>query len=423
MIGIEFIRKNPDFVKENLSKRNILLSDRIDDILKLDQERRDKIRKIEELRAARNLKSKEIGALKKQGLDTEALEEDVKLMKDEIEALEEELIRLERYIDDLVLRTPNLIHESVPFGKDDNDNIEIKRWGDIPTFDFEIKDHSELGVLRGFIDFDQAGLISGSRFSILKGPLAKLERALINFMLDINTKNGYQEIIPPHLVKPEALIGTGQLPKFQEELYYIKEDDLYLIPTAEVPLVNVFRDKILKESELPINLTAYTPCYRREAGSHGKDIKGLIRQHQFDKVELVKIVHPDSSYDELEKLLSNAEEILKLLELPYRVVSLCSGDIGFSASKTYDIEVWIPSQNKYREISSCSNCEDFQARRANIKFKDASGKNRFVHTLNGSSLAVGRTLVAIMENYQTKDQRIIVPNILREGGYIKEEYL
>jgi seryl-tRNA synthetase len=225
----------------------------------------------------------------------------------------------------------------------------------------------------------------------------------------------------PHLVKPQALVGTGQLPKFQEELYYVKDDDLYLIPTAEVPLVNVFKDTILKEDDLPINLTAYTPCYRREAGSHGKDVKGLIRQHQFDKVELVKIVHPDNSYDELEKLLSNAEEILQLLELPYRVVALCSGDIGFSASKTYDIEVWIPSQNKYREISSCSNCEDFQARRANIRFKDKTGKNRFVHTLNGSSLAVGRTLVAIMENYQTKDNRIRIPKVLKD--YIKEEYI
>jgi seryl-tRNA synthetase len=313
------------------------------------------------------------------------------------------------------------LHESVPYGKDENDNVEIRRWGEIPKFDFEIKDHADLGVLRGFIDFDQAAAISGSRFSILKGPLAKLERALINFMLEVNAKNGYQEMTVPHLVKPQALVGTGQLPKFQEELYYVKDDDLYLIPTAEVPLVNVFKDTILKEDDLPINLTAYTPCYRREAGSHGKDVKGLIRQHQFDKVELVKIVHPDNSYDELEKLLSNAEEILQLLELPYRVVALCSGDIGFSASKTYDIEVWIPSQNKYREISSCSNCEDFQARRANIRFKDKTGKNRFVHTLNGSSLAVGRTLVAIMENYQTKDNRIRIPKVLKD--YIKEEYI
>jgi len=421
MISIELIRKNPEYVKENLAKRDIFLKDRIDDILKLDEERRHKIKRIEDLRALRNAKSKEIGSLKKQGLNTEALEEEIRLIKEEISTLEEELARIEKYIEDLLLRVPNLLHESVPYGKDENDNVEIKRWGEIPKFDFAIKDHADLGVLRGFIDFDQAAAISGSRFSILKGPLAKLERALINFMLDINTKNGYQEIIPPHLVKPQALVGTGQLPKFQEELYYVKDDDLYLIPTAEVPLVNVFKDTILKEDDLPINLTAYTPCYRREAGSHGKDVKGLIRQHQFDKVELVKIVHPDNSYDELEKLLSNAEEILQLLELPYRVVALCSGDIGFSASKTYDIEVWIPSQNKYREISSCSNCEDFQARRANIRFKDKTGKNRFVHTLNGSSLAVGRTLVAIMENYQTKDNRIRIPKVLKD--YIKEEYI
>ena len=421
MISIELIRKNPEYVKENLAKRDISLKDRIDDILKLDEERRHKIKRIEDLRALRNAKSKEIGSLKKQGLNTKALEEEIRLIKEEISTLEEELARIEKYTEDLLLRVPNLLHESVPYGKDENDNVEIKRWGEIPKFDFEIKDHADLGVLRGFIDFDQAAAISGSRFSILKGPLAKLERALINFMLDINTKNGYQEIVPPHIVKPQALVGTGQLPKFQEELYYIKDDDLYLIPTAEVPLVNAFKDTILKEDDLPINLTAYTPCYRREAGSHGKDVKGLIRQHQFDKVELVKIVHPDNSYDELEKLLSNAEEILQLLELPYRVVALCSGDIGFSASKTYDIEVWIPSQNKYREISSCSNCEDFQARRANIRFKDKTGKNRFVHTLNGSSLAVGRTLVAIMENYQTKDNRIRIPKVLKD--YIKEDYI
>ena len=421
MISIELIRKNPEYVKENLAKRDIFLKDRIDGILKLDEERRHKIKRIEDLRALRNAKSKEIGSLKKQGLNTEALEEEIRLIKEEISTLEEELARIEKYTEDLLLRVPNLLHESVPYGKDENDNVEIKRWGEIPKFDFEIKDHADLGVLRGFIDFDQAAAISGSRFSILKGPLAKLERALINFMLEVNAKNGYQEMIVPHLVKPQTLVGTGQLPKFQEELYYVKDDDLYLIPTAEVPLVNVFKDTILKEDDLPINLTAYTPCYRREAGSHGKDVKGLIRQHQFDKVELVKIVHPDNSYDELEKLLSNAEEILQLLELPYRVVALCSGDIGFSASKTYDIEVWIPSQNKYREISSCSNCEDFQARRANIRFKDKTGKNRFVHTLNGSSLAVGRTLVAIMENYQTKDNRIRIPKVLKD--YIKEEYI
>lgn len=421
MISIELIRKNPEYVKENLAKRDIFLKDRIDDILKLDEERRHKIKRIEDLRALRNAKSKEIGSLKKQGLNTEALEEEIRLIKEEISTLEEELARIEKYTEDLLLRVPNLLHESVPYGKDENDNVEIKRWGEIPKFDFEIKDHADLGVLRGFIDFDQAAAISGSRFSILKGPLAKLERALINFMLEVNAKNGYQEMTVPHLVKPQTLVGTGQLPKFQEELYYVKDDDLYLIPTAEVSLVNVFKDTILKEDDLPINLTAYTPCYRREAGSHGKDVKGLIRQHQFDKVELVKIVHPDNSYDELEKLLSNAEEILQLLELPYRVVALCSGDIGFSASKTYDIEVWIPSQNKYREISSCSNCEDFQARRANIRFKDKTGKNRFVHTLNGSSLAVGRTLVAIMENYQTKDNRIRIPKVLKD--YIKEDYI
>ncbi len=421
MISIELIRKNSDFVKENIAKRNILLRDRIDDVLALDEERRKKIKEMEDLRALRNAKSKDIGALKKKGQDTKTLEEEIKSIKYEIVELEDALARIEKYINDILLRIPNLIHESVPVGKDESDNIEIRRWGDVGKFDVDVKEHSELGLSKGLLDFEQASLISGSRFSMLKGALAKLERALINFMLDVNTKNGYQEMVLPHLVKPEALMGTGQLPKFQEELYHIKDDELFLIPTAEVPLVNAYKDSILKESDLPINLTAYTPCYRREAGSHGKDIKGLIRQHQFDKVELVKITHPDNSYEELEKLLSNAEEILRLLELPYRVVVLCSGDIGFSASKTYDIEVWIPSQNRYREISSCSNCEDYQARRANIRFKDGSGKNRFVHTLNGSSLAVGRTLVAIMENYQTKDGKIEIPKVLRD--YMRQDYI
>lgn len=421
MISIELIRKNPDFVKENLAKRDPSLTSKIDDILELDEERRQKIKLIENLRAERNLKSKEIGILKRQGEDTTILEEEIRNVKEQIAELEAVLVRIEKYMQDILLRIPNLIHESVPIGVDENDNVEIKRFGEIPKFDFEIKDHYELGIQNGFLDVDKAGEISGSRFSILKGRLARLERALINFMIDVNVKNGYKEMCVPHLVKDIALIGTGQLPKFKEELYFLQEDKLYLIPTAEVPLVNIYRDSILQETDLPLYITAYTPCYRREAGSHGKDVKGLIRQHQFDKVELVKIVHPDHSYNELEKLLENAEEILKFLELPYRVVALCSGDIGFSASKTYDIEVWIPSQNKYREISSCSNCEDFQAKRANIRFKDKSGKNRFVHTLNGSSLAVGRTLVAILENYQTKEGKVRIPKVLKD--YIDGDYL
>lgn len=421
MISIELIRKNPDFVKENLAKRDPSLTSKIDDILELDEERRQKIKLIENLRAERNLKSKEIGILKRQGEDTTILEEEIRNAKEQIAELEAVLMRIEKYMQDILLRIPNLIHESVPIGVDENDNVEIKRFGEIPKFDFEIKDHYELGIQNGFLDVDKAGEISGSRFSILKGRLARLERALINFMIDVNVKNGYEEMCVPHLVKDIALIGTGQLPKFKEELYFLQEDKLYLIPTAEVPLVNIYRDSILQETDLPLYITAYTPCYRREAGSHGKDVKGLIRQHQFDKVELVKIVHPDHSYNELEKLLENAEEILKFLELPYRVVALCSGDIGFSASKTYDIEVWIPSQNKYREISSCSNCEDFQAKRANIRFKDKSGKNRFVHTLNGSSLAVGRTLVAILENYQTKEGKVRIPKVLKD--YIDGDYL
>ncbi len=421
MLDIELIRRKPDFVKERLSTRDRELPKLIDDVLELDSRKRKILTELESLRAERNRKSKEIGFYRKEGRDTQALEEEVRKLKLKIEKLEEEFSDIEERLKEVLLRIPNLPHESVPVGENEEDNVEIRRWGEPPEFMFKPRPHWEIGEKLGILDFAKGAKLSGSRFTVVRGMGARLERALVNFMLDLHREKGYQEVIPPHLVRPEVLIGTGQLPKFEEDLYRCERDNLYLIPTAEVPLTNLYRGEILKEEDLPIYLTAYTPCYRREAGSHGKDIRGIIRQHQFNKVELVKIVHPDTSYSELESLTADAEEVLKLLNLPYRVVELCTGDLGFSASKTYDIEVWFPSQNKYREISSCSNCEDFQARRMKTRFKDSSGKNRFVHTLNGSGLAVGRTLAAILENYQREDGTVEVPEVLRD--YVKADII
>ncbi|NPB07736.1 MAG: serine--tRNA ligase [Aquificae bacterium] len=415
MIDIELIRKNPQYVKERLRLRDEELPSLIDELLGLDAKRRELITEINKLRQERNTLSKEIGKLKREGKDVSEIQQRVKLLKERLEKLEEELREVEERFKEILLWIPNLPHESVPVGKDESDNIEVRRWGEPREFSFEPKPHWEIGERLGILDFERGARLSGSRFTVIKGWGARLERALINFMLDLHSKKGYREVCPPHLVRPEVLIGTGQLPKFEEDLYKCERDNLYLIPTAEVPLTNLFRGEILKEEDLPIYLTAYTPCYRREAGAYGKDIRGIIRQHQFDKVELVKIVHPDTSYEELEKLTRDAEEVLKLLGLPYRVVELCTGDLGFSAAKTYDIEVWFPSQNRYREISSCSNCEDFQARRMNTRFKDPeTGRNRFVHTLNGSGLAVGRTLAAILENYQQEDGSVVIPEVLRD---------
>ncbi len=415
MIDIELIRSNPEYVKERLATRDKELPELVDKVLELDKKRREIIKKLDELRRERNELSKQIGILKREGKDTTEIQNRVKSLKVEIDKLEEELRKVEEELKNTLLWIPNLPHPSVPVGEDENDNVEIRRWGEPREFDFEPKSHWELGEKLGILDFKRGAKLSGSRFTVIKGWGARLERALINFMLDLHTKKGYKEVCPPHLVRPEILVGTGQLPKFEEDLYKCERDELYLIPTAEVPLTNLHRDEILKEEELPIYYTAYTPCYRREAGAYGKDIRGIIRQHQFDKVELVKIVHPDTSYEELEKLTRDAEEVLQLLGLPYRVVELCTGDLGFSAAKTYDIEVWFPSQNRYREISSCSNCEDFQARRMNTRFKDSkTGKNRFVHTLNGSGLAVGRTLAAILENHQQEDGSVVVPEVLRD---------
>jgi seryl-tRNA synthetase len=421
MLDIELLRKNPEFVKERLRLRREDYPRLVDEALRLDEERRSILRDLEALRAERNALSKEIGKRKSKGEQTAGLEGKVKEIREKIESLEDQLSKVEEQLKSVMLSIPNIPHQSVPVGKDETENVEVRSWGVPRDFDFEPKAHYEIGEAFGILDFERGASLSGSRFTVMWGWGAKLERALINFMLDFHTSRGYKEVWVPHLVKPEILEGTGQLPKFEEDLYFCERDGLYLIPTAEVPLTNLFRDTILEEKDLPIYLTAYTPCYRREAGAYGKDIRGIIRQHQFDKVELVKIVHPDTSDQELERLTADAEEILKLLGLPYRVVALCTGDLGFASAKTYDIEVWFPSQNKYREISSCSNCTDFQARRMNTRFKDSEGRKRFVHTLNGSGLAVGRTLAAILENYQQKDGSVIVPEVLRD--YLKAEVI
>jgi len=421
MLDLELLRKNPEFVKERLRLRREDYPRLVDEALRLDEERRSILKDLEALRAERNALSKEIGKRKSKGEQTAELEGKVKEIKEKIEGLEDKLSKVEEQLKSVMLSIPNIPHQSVPVGKDETENVEVRRWGVPRDFDFEPKAHYEIGEALGILDFERGASLAGSRFTVMWGWGAKLERALINFMLDFHTSRGYKEVWVPHLVKPEILEGTGQLPKFEEDLYFCERDGLYLIPTAEVPLTNLFRDTILEEKDLPIYLTAYTPCYRREAGAYGKDIRGIIRQHQFDKVELVKIVHPDTSEQELERLTADAEEILKLLGLPYRVVALCTGDLGFASAKTYDIEVWFPSQNKYREISSCSNCTDFQARRMNTRFKDSQGRKRFVHTLNGSGLAVGRTLAAILENYQQKDGSVVVPEVLRD--YLKADVI
>ena len=421
MLDLETIRKQPDLIKDRLRLRKEDYVELVDKILEFDGKRRDILKELESLRAERNRLSKEIGKLRSQGQNTESTEARVREIREKIERLEDELSEVEGKLKNTMLLLPNLPHEKVPFGKDESENVEIRKWGIPREFDFEPKAHYEIGEILSILDFERGANLAGSRFTVMWGWGAKLERALINFMLDFHTSRGYKEVWVPHLVKPEILQGTGQLPKFEEEVYKCERDNLYLIPTAEVPLTNLFIDQILEEKDLPIYLTAYTPCYRREAGAYGKDIRGIIRQHQFDKVELVKIVHPEKSDEELEKLTADAEEILKLLGLPYRVIMLCTGDLGFASAKTYDIEVWFPSQKKYREISSCSNCTDFQARRMNTRFKDSSGKNRFVHTLNGSGLAVGRTLAAILENYQQKDGSVVIPEVLRD--YLKADVI
>jgi len=413
MLDIKLIRKHYEEVRRRIATRGEEYAKLVDRVYELDRRKRELQREVENLRALLNRKSKEYGRLKREGKEDETLKGELAKIKETLKRLEEELKRVEEELKDLLLRIPNLPHPSVPVGKDENDNVEIRRWGEPPKFDFEPKPHWELGEKLGILDFERGAKLSGSRFVVKRGLGARLVRALINFMLDLHGERGYVEMYVPHLVKPEILIGTGQLPKFEEDLFKCERDNLYLIPTAEVPLTNLHREEILKEEDLPIYYTAYTPCYRREAGSYGRDIKGLIRLHQFDKVELVKITKPEDSYEELEKLVADAERVLQELELPYRVVELCTGDLGFSAAKTYDLEVWMPSYNRYREISSCSNCEDFQARRMKLRYKSKEGKNILCHTLNGSGLAVGRTLAAILENYQQEDGSVVIPKALR----------
>lgn len=415
MIDIRLIREKPDFVKKALEKRNYEKK-MVDDLLSLDAQFRELTNQINQLRAQRNSISKMVAQAKSSGKteEIENLTEEGKKIGRQIDSIEDQLKEIKVQMEKLMLLVPNIPDDSVPEGKDETSNREIRKWGDPKKFDYNPQAHWDLGPSLGLMDFDRAAKLSGSRFTVMYGMFAKLERALTNFMLDMHTKeHGYTEVWLPHIVKRETMTITGQLPKFEEEAYRIEADDLFLIPTAEVPLVALRSNEILEEKDLPLLYTAYTPCYRREAGSYGKDVRGMIRQHQFDKVELVWITTPERWFEDLETLVSHAEEVLRRLELPYRVIQLCSGDLGFGAAKTYDLEVWLPSYNSYKEISSCSNDTDFQARRGNIRYRRKDGKISFVHTLNGSGVAVGRTLVAIIENYQRADGRIDVPKALQ----------
>ena len=413
MLDLRFIRTNLDKVKDMLNKRGYELD--MSKFEELDKKRREMITEIESLRAKRNEINDQVSKRRKKGEDISELIDQMKTISSKIKEKEKELPKIEEEFNNFLLQIPNIPHESVPIGKDENDNQVVRYWGKKPEFSFKPLPHWEIGERLGILDFKRAAKLSGSRFALYKGAGAKLERALINFMLDIHTKeHGYTEVLPPFLVNSECMLGTGQLPKFEEDLFKVKDWDLYLIPTAEVPVTNIHREEILSEDELPKYYVAYTPCFRSEAGSYGKDVRGLIRQHQFNKVELVKITKPEDSFEELEKLTKDAEEILRRLNLHYRVVCLCTGDLGFSSAKTYDLEVWLPGQGVYREISSCSNCTDFQARRAKIRFRRKGKKgSEFVHTLNGSGIAVGRTVVAILENYQQEDGSVLIPEALR----------
>lgn len=413
MLDIRWIRSNVEETKRFLANRNNDMN--IDALLSLDTEKRSLLVESEELKAKRNEGSRKVSQAKAAGEDASGLMEEMRLVGERVKTIDARITEIDATLDDLLLRVPNRPHETCPVGRDENDNVEIRKWGEVPTFPFEPKPHWEIGEALGIMDFERGAALAQSRFTVLKGLGAKTERALLNFMLDLHTeKHGYKEIEPPFMVNSATMQGTGQLPKFAEELYKCEGDDLWLIPTAEVPLTNLHAGDILEEDALPLYYTAYTPCFRREAGSYGRDIRGFLRQHQFDKVEMVKLCSPETSYDELEKLTANAEEVLQLLKIPYRVICLSTGDMGFGSSKTYDIEVWLPSQNKYREISSCSNCEDFQARRMNTRYRPKDGgKPRFVHTLNGSGIAIGRTLIAVIENYQQGDGSFLVPEVLR----------
>lgn len=413
MLDIKRIRNNPEEIIEALKKRRGEYP--IQKLLDTDEKRREVIQKVESMKAEQNKLSKQVPQMKKNGEDTTELFKNLKKLSDDIKALDDDLKNIDEEIREYLMEIPNTPNKDVPVGLDDTENLEMRKWGEPRKFDFDIKAHWDLGVDLDILDFERATKISKSRFSVFKGKGARLERALMNFMVDLHTdKQGYTEMNTPVLMSPSAMMGTGQIPKFKEDMFYCEKDDMYLAPTAEVPVTNLLGGEILEQGSLPIYYTAFTQCFRREAGSAGRDTRGLIRNHQFEKVEMVKFVEPATSYDELEKLTNNAEEILQLLEIPYRVVRLCSGDLGFSSAMTYDIEVWMPSYNRYVEISSCSNFEDFQARRANIRYRDENNKPQYVHTLNGSGLAIGRCFAAVIENYQQADGSIKIPEVLQK---------
>tara|TARA_B110000971_G_scaffold72008_1_gene73876 strand:+ start:658 stop:1932 length:1275 start_codon:yes stop_codon:yes gene_type:complete len=413
MLDIQALRNDLDHVVTQLKSRKFDFDTAA--FTALESERKAVQTRTQELQAKRNSTSKQIGIAKSKGEDASEIMKEVAGLGEALKADEARLAEIQSELQNILLSVPNIPHESTPIGVSEEGNVEVRKVGTPPTFDFEIKDHTDVGIPLG-LDFDTGAKLSGARFTLMRGQIAKLHRALAQFMLDTQTEqNGYEECYTPYMVNAESLIGTGQLPKFEEDLFSIDHNDskLYLIPTSEVTLTNTVRDEMLAVETLPLKLTAHTPCFRSEAGSYGRDTKGMIRQHQFDKVEMVQIVHPETSYDALDEMVGHAESILKALELPYRVMSLCTGDMGFGATKTYDLEVWLPAQDAYREISSISNCEAFQARRLKARFKNAEGKTEFVHTLNGSGLAVGRTLVAVLENYQQADGSVAIPTVLQ----------
>lgn len=416
MLDIKFIRENPDKVKKAIADRGIKLN--LDEFLALDAERRKLLIEVEQLKNKRNTESDEIGKMLKEKKDATARIAEMKLVSQNIAGIDKKVEEIDQKLSKIIYIIPNIPHSSIPVSQDPSGNKVVREWGEIPKFDFKPKDHLELGESLDIIDMPRAAKITGTAFVLYKGLGARLERALINFMLDLHTKkHGYTEVFPPFLVNRQSMTATGQLPKLEEDMYRLKDDDLFLIPTAEVPVTNIFRDEVLDEKQLPVYYTAYTACFRREAGSYGKDTKGLSRVHQFDKVELVKFVRPETSYDELEKLVKDAQEVLQLLNLPHRVIMLCTGDLSFAASKCYDIELWAPGSAKYFEVSSCSNFEDFQARRANIKFKLTTNNKRqttkYIHTLNGSGVALARLVIAILETYQQQDGSVVIPEALR----------
>ncbi len=420
MLDLKFVRNNPEIVKQALAKRHSTL--KLDEFLRHEEERRKVLFEVESLKARRNAVSEEVGRRKKSGQEAEGLILEMREVGQQINALEDKLTEIEQFMEGVLYEIPNIPHESVPEGADDQANVQVRAWGTPRRFGFQPLAHYEIGEKLDILDFARAGKVTGARFTFYKGLGAKLERSLISFMLDRHTANGYTEILPPYMVHRNSMIGTGQLPKFEEDAFKIVGTEYFLIPTAEVPVTNLYRDEILDGDKLPVYHCAYSACFRAEAGSAGRDTRGLIRQHQFNKVELVKFVRPEDSYQELEKLTIQAESILQELELPYRTVALSTGDLGFSSAKTYDLEVWLPSFNTYREISSCSNFEDFQARRANIRFRrEPKGKPEYVHTLNGSGLAIGRTVAAVLENYQEEDGRVRVPDALRP--YMGVDYI